>query len=303
MICKKGTLIVVVGPTGSGKTDFSIELAHRFAAPIISTDSRQVFREMAVGTAQPSEEQLASVKHYFIADREVSDNYNAGCFESEAMALLSDLFKNNDYVVAVGGSGLYIDALCKGFDEIPNADQSQRAELAAIFREQGIKPLLEELQKLDPEFYEKVDRSNPARVMRAVEVCRQTGKPYSSLCTGNVSQRPFNIIKIGIDMQRAELYDRINRRVDVMIAEGLEAEALRLYPMRELNALQTVGYKEMFSYFDKEISFDKAVELIKRNSRRYAKRQMTWFRRDAYIQWVDRKNMDFAENFIRKFVE
>lgn len=303
MICKKGTLIVIAGPTGSGKTDLSIEIARCFGAPIISTDSRQVFRGLSIGTAQPSPEQLTTVRHYFVADRDVSDDYNAGCFESEAMVLLEKLFVENDYVVAVGGSGLYIDALCNGLDNLPDADPQIRQELESTIREQGIGILLEELEKLDPAYYEKVDRNNTARVMRAVEVCRQTGKPYSSLRTGNIIRRPFNIIKIGVDMPRAELYERINRRVDIMISDGLEAEARSLYPLRAFNALQTVGYKEMFEYFDGAISYEEAIELIKRNSRRYAKRQMTWFRRDTDIQWVNKNNVIFIENFIKKFVE
>lgn len=303
MTCKRGTLIVVVGPTGSGKTDVSIELAQRFAAPIISTDSRQVFRGMAIGSAQPTEEQLRVVRHYFIADREVSDEYNAGLFEKEALELLETLFADHEYVVAVGGSGLYIDALCGGFDALPAADTTLRAELEAQLRNQGIGTLLEELKACDPEYYEVVDRSNPARVLRAVEVCRQTGHSYSSQRKGCVLERPFEIIKVGIDIPREELYERINRRVELMMEAGLEHEARLLFPFRTQNALQTVGYKELFDYFDGTITRDEAVELIKRNSRRYAKRQMTWFRRSTDIEWIAKNNFDFMKIFIKKFAE
>ena len=288
---KRGTLVVVAGPTGSGKTEVGVELARRLGAPIISTDSRQVFRGMAVGTAQPSAEQQAAALHYFIADREVSDDYNAGRFEAEALELLDRLFVTHDYVLAVGGSGLYIDALCHGFDALPPAEPALRAQLEARLREEGLGSLLEELRRFDPVYYESVDRSNPSRVLRAVEVCIQTGRPYSEQRSGEPRERPFRILKIGIKVGREELYGRIDRRVDGMLVSGLEEEARRLWPLRGLNALMTVGYREMFDYFDGKITYDEAVRLIKRNSRRYAKRQMTWFRgmerRGFTIHWLD----------------
>ena len=298
---KRGTLIVIVGATGSGKTDLSIELAEHFSAPVISTDSRQVFRGMPIGTAQPSAEQLSRAKHYFIADRDITAEYNAGIFEKEALALLAELFAVHDYVIAVGGSGLYIDALCRGFDEFPETDRALRTSLEDIVRHNGLAPLLAELRELDPDYYAQVDRDNPARVIRAVEVCRQTGKPYSGQRKGYVAERPFRIIKIGIDMPRAELYARIDRRVELMMQAGLESEARSLYPNKQLNALQTVGYKELFDYFDGEYTLDRAVELIQRNSLRYAKRQLTWFRRDPEIEWFAREDKKKMIFFIEKF--
>ena len=300
---KRGTLVVVAGPTGSGKTEVGVELARRLGAPIISTDSRQVFRGMAVGTAQPSAEQQAAALHYFIADREVSDDYNAGRFEAEALELLDRLFVTHDYVLAVGGSGLYIDALCHGFDALPPAEPALRAQLEARLREEGLGSLLEELRRFDPVYYESVDRSNPSRVLRAVEVCIQTGRPYSEQRSGEPRERPFRILKIGIKVGREELYGRIDRRVDGMLASGLEEEARRLWPLRGLNALMTVGYREMFDYFDGKITYDEAVRLIKRNSRRYAKRQMTWFRRDAEMVWFGRDEIKMMENFCKKLAE
>ncbi len=279
------TLIVVAGPTGSGKTDLGIALARHFGAPVISTDSRQVYHGMKIGSAQPSEEQLAAVPHYFIADREVTDRFTCADFEQEALALLEKLFSEYDYVVAVGGSGLYIDALCNGLDELPDVDSKLRKELAERVSREGLETLAGQLRELDPDYYEAVDRQNPARVVRALEVCLQTGKPFSSFRTGGRTQRPFRIIKTGVTMARAELYRRIDRRVDAMMEQGLEAEAHALYPFRRLPSLQTVGYRELFAYFDGEYNLARAIELIKRNSRRYAKRQLTWFHRDPNIRW------------------
>ena len=278
-------LLVVVGPTGSGKTDLSIRLARYYAAPVLSTDSRQVYRGMPIGTAQPSVDQLQAAEHHFIASHDIKDNLSCGEYEVQALERLGKLFADHDYVVAVGGSGLYVRALCEGMDDLPQADESLRAELGRRLEAEGVGALAEQLRELDPVYYEVVDRSNPARVVRALEVCLQTGRPYSEQRTGERRSRPFGIVKIGVDLPRSELYDRINRRVDRMLADGLEAEARAMYPYRELNALQTVGYREFFDYFDGRTSYDEAVELIKRNSRRYAKRQLTWFRRDPEIRW------------------
>lgn len=278
-------LLVIVGPTGSGKTDLSIRLALHYAAPILSTDSRQVYRGMPIGTAQPSAGQLQAVEHHFIASHDLKDNLSCGEYEVQALARLEQLFTTHDYVVAVGGSGLYVRALCEGMDDLPQADESLRAELNRRLTDEGVESLAAQLRELDPVYYETVDRSNPARVVRALEVCLQTGRPYSEQRTGERRPRPFEIVKIGIDLPREVLYDRIDRRVDQMLVDGLEAEARALYPYRALNALQTVGYREFFDYFDGRIGYDEAVELIKRNSRRYAKRQLTWFRRDSEIRW------------------
>lgn len=278
-------LLVVVGPTGSGKTDLSIRLALHYGAPILSTDSRQVYRGMPIGTAQPSADQLQAVEHHFIASHDLTDNLNCGEYEVQALARLEELFADHDWVVAVGGSGLYVRALCEGMDDLPQADEPLRRELERRLAEEGLGALAEELRELDPEYCRTADLNNPARVMRALEVCLQTHMPYSRQRTGERRPRPFEIVKIGIDLPRNVLYDRINRRVDRMLADGLEAEARALYPYRELNALKTVGYREFFDYFDGRIGYDEAVELIKRNSRRYAKRQLTWFRRDSEIRW------------------
>ena len=278
-------LLVVVGPTGSGKTDLSIRLALHYGAPILSTDSRQVYRGMSIGTAQPSADQLQTVEHHFIASHDLTDNLNCGEYEVQALARLEELFADHDWVVAVGGSGLYVRALCEGMDDLPQADEPLRRELERRLAEEGLGALAEELRELDPEYCRTADLNNPARVMRALEVCLQTHMPYSRQRTGERRPRPFEIVKIGIDLPRDVLYDRINRRVDRMLADGLEAEARALYPYRELNALKTVGYREFFDYFDGRIGYDEAVELIKRNSRRYAKRQLTWFRRDSEIRW------------------
>lgn len=291
-------LIVIVGPTGSGKSDLAIEIAERYGAPIISTDSRQFYRGIPIGTAQPDAEQLQRVEHHFIASHDLKQEFNCGAYETEALAKLEELYRKHDVVVAVGGSGLYIKALCEGMDSLPEAEPELREELAHRLRSEGLASLCAELRQRDPAYYEEVDRNNPARVLRALEVCISTGLPYSSMRTGEKRQRPFNIIKLGIDMERERLYERINRRVDVMMQMGLEQEARAVYHLRELNSLQTVGYREMFDYFDGTISRDEAIELIKRNSRRYAKRQMTWFRRDEDIKWVDTANKQIIEEYL-----
>lgn len=278
-------LLVVVGPTGSGKTDLSIRLAQHFSAPILSTDSRQFYRGIPIGTAQPTEEQLQAAEHHLIASHDLEDCLNCGSYEQLALKTLQTLFQRHDTVVAVGGSGLYVQALCEGLDELPEADEAIRKALAEKLQREGLEALSEELRERDPAYWGQVDRKNPARLLRALEVCRATGLPYSQLRTGRRTARDFEVVKVGVDMPREELYARIDRRVELMMEAGLEAEARRVYPLRHLNSLQTVGYKELFQYFDGEISLQEAVELIKRNSRRYAKRQLTWFRRDEAVRW------------------
>ena len=278
-------LVVVVGPTGCGKTDLSIRLAEHYHAPIISTDSRQFYRGLPIGTAQPTADQLARAEHHFIASHALDEEVNCGSYEVMALQRLEELFAHHDTVIAVGGSGLYVRALCEGMDDLPEAEETLREELTHRLQTEGLEALCEELKELDPTYYEQVDRQNPARVLRALEVCIQTGQPYSSLRTGERRTRPFQIVKVGVDLPREELYARIDRRVELMMEEGLEAEARAVLPYRALNALQTVGYKELFLYFDGSISRDEAVALIQRNSRRYAKRQLTWFRRDDEVTW------------------
>ncbi|MFI3304725.1 MAG: tRNA (adenosine(37)-N6)-dimethylallyltransferase MiaA [Rikenellaceae bacterium] len=280
-------LIVVVGPTASGKSSLSIELARHYNCPIISTDSRQFYRGIPIGTAQPTPEELAAAEHHFIACRSLMEDYNAGSYEKDAIEKLEELFERHETVVAVGGSGLYIKALCEGLDDLPKVPLEIRDEVRYEYQRHGLAPLLEELQKCDPEYYEIVDRANSARVMRAVEICRASGEKYSALRQGEATERNFKSIKVGLDLPREELYERINLRVDQMLHDGLEEEVRSVYPLRDLNSLQTVGYREIFGYFDGEYDFESAVELIKRNSRRYAKRQMTWFRRDKDVVWFN----------------
>ena len=295
---KQGTLIVVVGPTGSGKSALAVELAKHFSAPIISTDSRQVYRGMAIGTAQPTAQEQAAAKHYFSADRDIHDDFNCGRFEQEALKRLEELFTTHEYVVAVGGSGLYIQALCDGMDDLPEADEMLRAELKRRLEEEGVESLTAQLKELDPEYAAQVDVFNPQRVVRALEVCLITGQRYSELRRGKRANRDFRIVKIGTDMPRDILYDRINRRVDIMVEDGLIEEVRALLPYRELNSLQTVGYRELFDYFDGKCTLEESIELIKRNSRRYAKRQLTWFRRDASIGWFAPTDLPAILEFI-----
>lgn len=281
----KKSLIVLLGPTAVGKTELSLQLAERLGCPIISADSRQLYRDMVVATAAPTREQLARVPHHFIGTLSLTDYYSAAQYEADALALIERLFTRHDTLLLTGGSMMYIDAVCNGIDEIPTISEEVRRAVVTRYEEAGLDVLLEELLRLDPDFYEKVDRRNPKRVIHAVEICRMTGQPYSSLRTETKKERPFDIVKIGLTRPREELYERINSRVDAMMRDGLEAEARRLYPYRHLNALNTVGYKEMFAYFDGTYDLPAAVEKIKRNTRVYARKQMTWFRRDDTIVW------------------
>ena len=279
------TLLVVLGPTGVGKTDLSIEAARRYGTSIVSCDSRQIYREMRIGTAVPSRAQLEAVPHYFVQTRSVREYYNAWQFEVEALAKIRELLEERDVVVMAGGSMLYIDAVCKGIDDIPTIAPELRAELMEVYEREGLEAIREMLRELDPVFYGQVDLNNGKRVLHAVEVCRMAGVPYSSLRTNRAKEREFRILRLGLTRERAELYGRIDRRVDAMLAEGLEEEARGLYPLRGLNALNTVGYKELFDYFAGVTDFEEAVRLIKRNSRRYARKQLSWFGRDKDIRW------------------
>lgn len=283
----KKYLIAIVGPTAIGKTDVSIALAKHFKSEIISADSRQFFKEMSIGTAVPSGEELAKVPHHFIQHISIKEDYSVGDFERDALQILEPKFKKHNLFFLVGGSGLYIDAVLKGLDTFPEINPKVRAELQKLFDQKGIEPLQEQLKQQDPDYYEKVDAQNPHRLIRALEVCIQSGKPYSSFLGKNKPKRPFEILKIGLEADRKVLYDRINRRVDLMIENGLIAEAKQLEEKKHLNALQTVGYKEMFSFFENEISLESAIEEIKKNSRRYAKRQLTWLRKDEEVQWFE----------------
>ena len=279
------SLITLLGPTGVGKTELSLKVAERLGSPIISSDSRQLYRELPIGTAAPTPEQQARVKHYFVGTLGLTDYYSASQFETDVLALLTQLHATVPNVVMSGGSMMYIDAVCKGIDDIPTVTSEIREAIYQQFAQEGLAPILEELKAADPKHYEEVDRQNYKRVIHAVEICRMTGKPYSSFRTHTIKSRPFRIIKIGLTRDREELYDRINRRVDQMMEEGLLEEARRVYPYRALNALNTVGYKELFNYLSGEWTLDVAIEKIKRNSRVYARKQMTWFKHDPAIQW------------------
>lgn len=279
-------LVIVLGPTAVGKTDYSIGLAREYGSPVISCDSRQIYREMKIGTAPPSAEQLAAVPHYFIGTRSVTEPYTAGKYELDALALLDELFRDHATLVMCGGSGLYIDALCNGLDAFPDVDPQIREDLMTRLENEGLEALRFELRRLDPQTYESIDPANRQRVVRALEVCIGTGRPFSSYKTAAARERPFSIRKIGLTREREELYDRINRRVDLMMEAGLEEEARGLLPYRDLPALNTVGYRELFDCFDGKYPLEEAVRLIKRNTRHYAKKQLTYWGRDDSIEWM-----------------
>lgn len=299
------TLIIITGPTGIGKTATGIALAKHLQTEIISADSRQIFKELIIGTAVPSKQELNAVKHHFIHSHSIRENYNASKFETEVLALLNELFQQFNEVVMVGGSMLYIDAICKGIDNMPDADPEIRKSLKEQLKTEGIESLRLQLKKLDPEYYYKVDLKNPARIIHALEISLMTGKPYSSFRSNPQKERPFRIIKIGLNCDRDELHKRINHRVDKMVEAGLEAEARKVYRLRHLNALNTVGYREWFAFFDGEINREKAIELIKRNSRRYARKQLTWFRRDPEMHWFEPQQINeiiqFVDNKINSY--
>jgi len=286
----KNILISIVGPTAIGKTALSIKLAQHFNAAIISADSRQFYKEMAIGTAVPSLEEQRAAPHHFIQHISIQEDYNVGDFERDAISKIEELHQTNNTVVMVGGSGLYVKAVTNGLDYFPEVNPNIRTELNLLFENEGLNPLLEQLKKRDPKAYNTIAIDNPKRVIRALEICIGTEQPYSSFLTDSNKQRPFKTIKIGLNADRALIYDRINKRVDIMIANGLIDEAKAILPFKDLNALNTVGYKELFRYFNKESSLEDAISEIKMNTRRFAKRQLTWFRKDQDIKWFDYKS-------------
>lgn len=281
------TLIVILGPTGIGKTELSLQVAEHLATPIINADSRQIFSEIPIGTAAPTREQQSRVKHYFVGNHHIDDYYSASMFEEDVMKTLEHIFKESDTALMSGGSMMYIDAVCNGIDDIPTIDEQTRATMKRRLETEGLAALLEELKVLDYEHWKIVDHNNPRRVVHALEICKMTGKTYTSFRQNITKKRPFNIVKIGLTLDRATLYDRINRRVEEMIEHGLEAEARSVYDKRELNALNTVGYKEMFEFFDGATTLEEAIFKIQSNTRRYCRKQQTWFKRDPSIKWFN----------------
>lgn len=294
-------LIVIAGATGVGKTDTAIAVSKAFDAPIVSCDSRQIYSQMRIGTAAPTDEQLAEAEHYMVRNKSIFDSYSCGDYREEALAIIEKLFQTHEYVILTGGSGLYIDAVTDGFDDIPKAGEGVREELNALYESGGMEALLEMLEKLDPQYYERCDKGNRQRVTRALEVCITAQRPYSSFLTGQSRKLDFDVIRILLELPRAELYERIDRRVDVMVAEGLVEEARALHQYAYLNALKTVGYRELFDYFDGKQDLETAIELIKRNSRRYAKRQMTWFRRTPEYHHFSPRESDKVIEYIKSW--
>lgn len=279
------TLVVITGPTGVGKSDTAVWLARELNAEIISADSRQLYRDIPIGTAAPTAEQMAEVKHHFVGTLSLEEYYSAAQFEDDVMQLLPQLFTRSPYVVMCGGSMMYVDAVCKGIDNIPTISDEIRREVVERFERDGAEAMREELRRLDPIYYNQVDLKNHKRVIHAVEICLQAGRPYSELRTNSVKQRPFRILKIGLNLPREQLFDRINRRVEKMIEAGLVDEARRFYPQRHLNSLNTVGYKELFAWMDGTMDYDTAVARIQKNTRVYAKKQLTWYAKDTDMHW------------------
>ncbi|MDD7377123.1 MAG: tRNA (adenosine(37)-N6)-dimethylallyltransferase MiaA [Prevotellaceae bacterium] len=292
-------LIVITGPTAVGKTDLCIRLAHLFSAPIVNADSRQVYREMKIGTARPDEAELAQARFYFVGNLSITDYYSAARYEQDALRLLAELFRTSDYVILSGGSMMYVDAVVKGIDDIPTVPDDIRAEMKQRLESEGLEALGDELKRLDPEYHAIVDLKNPRRVLHALEICHSTGRTYTSFRVRACKPRPFNIIKIGLNIPRPRLFERINGRVDKMIAEGLVDEARELYPQRGLTALNTVGYNEMFKYFDGEMTLPVAIERMKKNTRVYAKKQLTWYKRDEEMTWFGPDDFDSIVEYIK----
>jgi tRNA dimethylallyltransferase len=293
-------LIVIAGPTASGKTALAIQLANHYQTEIISCDSRQVFREMEIGTAKPTKEELSQAKHHFINSHSIHDVFSAGDFERQGLELLKTLFLKYDTVIMVGGSGLYVRALCHGLDDFPEIDASYRVQLNQEFEQFGLAVLQEELRIKDPDYFAKLDIENSQRVIRALEICRGTGRSISSFRTNNEAKRNFKITKIGVQLDRQVLYDRINRRVDLMMEAGLLEEVKFLYSLKDLNALQTVGYSEFFDFLDDKISLKEAVDLVKQNTRHYAKRQITWFNKEPNLTWMDTSNFQNLLDYLKQ---
>lgn len=291
---KHKKLVIIVGPTAVGKTSFSINMAEHLGTEIISADSRQVFRELNIGTAKPSVSELARVNHHFISIKGIEEEYNAGKFEVEALNTIRHLFKRYDHLILTGGSGLYVRAVCEGFDHMPEIPDRVRKLFNHKLEREGLASMSDELEEKDPAYYALVDKNNPQRVLRALEVIEATGRPYSSFRQGKQKKRPFQMIKIGLELPREVLYERIEQRMDQMIQDGLFEEARGLYPFRAKNALQTVGYQEIFDHIDGKYDWEQTVSLLKRNSRRYAKRQFTWFKKDKTIQWIHPEEPDKA---------
>lgn len=296
----KPTLIVLIGPTGIGKTDLSLNIAEHYNTEIISADSRQLYADLKIGTAAPTPEQLARVKHHFVGTLQLTDYYSAAQYEAEVMKKLDELFKKHSVIVLTGGSMMYVDAVCKGIDDIPTVDEETRKTLMQHYENVGLERLCAELKILDPEYYDIVDKKNPKRVIHALEICYMTGQTYTSFRTSQTKERPFNIIKVGLRREREELYARINKRVDIMMEDGLLEEAKSVYQYKNLNSLNTVGYKEMFKYLDGEWELPFAIEKIKQNSRIYSRKQVTWFKRDTDITWFHPDDTDNIMSFIEE---
>ena len=296
------TLVVILGPTGVGKTDTCIKVAKHFNVPIINADSRQIFMELPIGTAAPTQTQQQDVKHYFVGNHHIEDYYSASMFEQDALQLIDQLFASNDLALMSGGSMMYIDAVCNGIDDIPTVDDNTRQWMKQRLEHEGLPALVEELKVLDPEHYNFVDKNNPRRVVHALEICHMTGKTYTSFRTNKIKQRPFNIVKIGLNLPREELYQRINQRVLNMMQEGLEEEARKVYPKRQFNSLSTVGYRELFEYFDGLCTLEEAITKIQSNTRRYMRKQLTWFKKDDKIQWFSPNNIEEIINYISKSI-
>ena len=296
------TLIVLIGPTGVGKTELSLSIAEHFKTSIVSSDSRQLYADLKIGTAAPTSNQLARVPHHFVGTLKLTDYYSAAQYETDVLAKLEELFQQNDVVLLTGGSMMYVDAICKGIDDIPTVDKETRELMIQRYEEEGLEKLCAELKILDPEYYKIVDLKNPKRVIHALEICYMTGKTYTYFLTRRTKERPFSIIKIGLIREREELYDRINRRVDEMMQEGLLEEAKNVYGYKHLNSLNTVGYKEMFQYLDGEWTLDFAIEKVKQNSRIYSRKQMTWFKRDTDITWFHPDQKEEIMNHINNLL-